>query len=463
MNRECEPAAVGGGFLLLRPEEATLLDLMALLFARRGGVGRSVESSASWEAVSELRFVIVASLVGQKLLLWAAPAMAWLGSLLEMWLNTLSYNSGIQSLLPRFLWGKVMIPDPTSKNFVSTVGHLDTRVLLDGSIQPGDSRYIGALAIMAAKTAYENSVFTRAAVTDFWKMEYVGSYDFWNARTHQYSTHSFIMMDKSTTGPGTIVISFRGTQPFNASQWCTNMDLSWYEIPGVGRVHAGFMEALGMQKTIWPKETNQNGAQPHLAYYFLRKRLMDLLKENPQAKFIVTGHSLGGGLAIMFASILAVNGEDSLLERMEGVYTFGQPRVGDEQFGNFVTKQFNKNGNKYYRYVYCNDIIPRLPAADSNILYKHFGTGIYFNSLYQGKCLKEDPIKNYSPLCMLLNAFWGLVRSFIIGLMLGQKYKEGWFLVLCRTTGLLIPGVADHAIQDYNNAARMGTFPNSKP
>ncbi|OWM70870.1 hypothetical protein CDL15_Pgr014543 [Punica granatum] len=282
-----------------------------------------------------------------------------------------------------------------------------------------------------------------------------------NDSQHEPTTGATVFRDRNL-----IVVAFRGTRAFVAEDWRTDVDISWYELEGIGKAHRGFMEALGLQQGKgWPKEIQQGPDGLHqYAYYELRSLLKEALRadtDGEDMKFIVTGHSLGGALAILFASVLAIHEEAWLLERLEGVYAFGQPRVGDEPFGEFMKQRFKTYKVNYLRYVYSNDIVPRLPADDKSLMFKHFSPCLFFGSwLYRGKVLEEEPNKNYfSPLWAIpkvLNAVWELIRGFIIPYIEGPTYTESWVLKLVRLFGIAVPGIPAHCPQDYVNLTRLG-------
>lgn len=229
------------------------------------------------------------------------------------------------------------------------------------------------------------------------------------------STQVFILCDKPKDAR-LVLISFRGTEPFDADDWSTDFNYSWYEIPKLGKVHMGFLEALGLgSRTQVPTfqlhlqgrghivdgKSSSQSAYPSgtcvssfaeknklmetdelIAYYAVKNKLGSLLDEHKRAEFIVTGHSLGGALAILFPALLLFHEEDGLMKRLLAVYTFGQPRVGDRQLKRFMEAHLCHPEQKYFRMVYCNDLVPRLPYDDKTFLYKHFGMCMYYDSFY---------------------------------------------------------------------------------
>ncbi|KAG7018253.1 Lipase, partial [Cucurbita argyrosperma subsp. argyrosperma] len=266
------------------------------------------------------------------------------------------------------------------------------------------------------------------------------------------STQVFILCDKPKDA-NLILISFRGTEPFDADDWCTDFDYSWYEIPEVGKIHIGFLEALGLG--------NRNDANSFKVKHKLRRLLM----EHKNAKFVVTGHSLGGALAVLFPTVLVLHKEMEIMDRLLGVYTFGQPRVGDKQLAQFMEAHLMKPTPRYFRVVYCNDLVPRLPYDDKAFFYKHFGVCLYYDSLFTENEVDEESNKNFFGIRYLipeyLNALWELIRSLVMGYTYGAEYREGWFCLLLRVIGLALPGISAHCLTNYIDSVRLGKKKNS--
>ncbi|KAK7386441.1 hypothetical protein VNO78_26669 [Psophocarpus tetragonolobus] len=452
-------------YMLLKPEEASYFDLCAALI--RGNLSKRnfVDSHAEDAFKDNLghRWLVVLSVLAHKLLQLSSKPLALFGSFLEFSLNIVPLNGGFFRLLVNFFKGELVKPDPKSENYLSFIGSLDVRINLDDVVLCEDYKYYPALSMMASKASYNNAAFLKTTVEDIWKMEFVGFYDCWNEYQEKATTQLLIALDKQE-GRHTYVVAFRGTEPFDADAWSTDIDISWYGIPGVGRIHGGFMKALGLQKSVgWPKELGERDPNlPPLAYYLIRDIIKKGLSENENAKFIVAGHSLGGALAILFGTILCLHQETFLLERLEGIYTFGQPRVGDSTFAIYMNQKLQEHSVRYCRFVYCNDLVPRLPYDDKEMMFKHFGTCLFFNRRYQLQVLQEQYNKNYFSLWCIIPMTWNaileIIRSFIIAYQIGPYYREGWLLFGFRIIGLIIPGIPAHGPQDYMNSTLLGTI-----
>nr|ABR16096.1 unknown [Picea sitchensis] len=425
------------------------------------------------------------SLILIKLMKDAALPLAKLGTWIEFYLNLLSQNGGLLKTLFRRLTGRsIVIPSSGSETFLSFIGFMEHRVnlydggtggVIDSTIEPGN-RFYADLCVMASTVAYENKLVIRDRVTEHWKMHFVEFLDCWNDHLQKKSTQAFIFSDKEVDAQ-LVVIAFRGTEPFDADDWETDFDFSWYQFSQIGKVHLGFLEALGLanrseKSEIFDNHSNsafsscvpsfdidKEDPEKPLAYYALRKKLKELLQVHSNAKFMVTGHSLGGALAVLFPAILFMHKEETLLEKMLGVYTFGQPRVGDEDFAKFMNKNLNEPLPRYFRIVYSNDIVPRMPFDDHIFQYKHFGVCLYYNSCYNEKNLQEEPNRNFSLLHFIpirITAVWELVQSLFLQYTKGREFKETKLSIFFRILGLMIPGVSAHSPVNYINAVRLG-------
>ena len=146
-----------------------------------------------------------------------------------------------------------------------------------------------------------------------------------------------------------IIVAFRGTEPDKLKDWMTDARVAKGSGP-YGRVHKGFKRAL---RDVWPAVTDavakfQDGAQ---SLWF-------------------TGHSLGAALAT-----LAVANLRSEAKPVYGLYTFGQPRVGDSAFQQLFDLDFKA---MCFRYANNNDVVTRVPLRSMG--YRHVGTCLYFDS-----------------------------------------------------------------------------------
>lgn len=147
------------------------------------------------------------------------------------------------------------------------------------------------------------------------------------------------------------MVTFRGTE--STADWLSNIHLTTRTLPGVGRVHAGF---LGQFRALQPE-------------------LEHLLDAQPQLPLLVTGHSLGGGIAALAAITWAAT------RPVRALYTYGQPAVAKDASGAAVIGTTLEG--RYHRLVNDADIVPRVPPA-----YCHAGQLLHFDG--QGRVTSKN-------------------------------------------------------------------------
>ncbi|KAJ7534746.1 hypothetical protein O6H91_12G002100 [Diphasiastrum complanatum] len=437
-----------------------------------------------------------------------------LGAFVETYLNTVNANGGVTNIILLVLTFRVkdiVRPKPESSSFYSVTGHLDWRTTLDRDIAlhrgkelngmtlnfftdkslfedapeaASEAVMMAEICMMSSKLAYENAAVIKKIITDAWNMNFVAQYDCWNECQRQKLTKVFIATDKAQNAD-VIVVAFRGTEPFNTLNYITDIDFSWYKFQALGQVHVGFLEALGLgdrnnletlaelqRRLLEPGEDGRptSGLLPHttqdatkpLAYDVVTQQLKVLLSSHKNAKIYVTGHSLGGAMACLYSTLLHYKKEEGLTSKLGGVYTFGQPRVGDGQFCEFVIEKLTRPVNRYIRVVYNSDIIPRVPFDLNPILkFKHAGIARFFNPNYAGELLEEVPNKNYFSPCyfipMEISAIWEIIYNrFFLSWMYGDEFRESKTSLLFRICGLFFPGLGSHSPVNYVNSVRLG-------
>lgn len=239
----------------------------------------------------------------------------------------------------------------------------------------------------AAYLVYEDMGYV-AEISQRWGIEVKNGFRYFNNRSRD--TQAFMMRT-----PNFMVLSFRGSQELK--DWQTNFStrLRKFAIksameplqedwtPPRGQVHRGFQSA-------WDSVEGSVIQQIH-RWNEGRHEPLPLL---------ICGHSLGGAVATVAAASLSKRKFN-----VQGLYTFGQPRVGDLVFVAEIGKELD---GKVFRFVNNNDIVPHVPPPylpwNPMRLYVHMGQMFYFNA--RGTLTRRP-----NPVVRLIDFFVGLMRD----------------------------------------------------
>lgn len=169
-----------------------------------------------------------------------------------------------------------------------------------------------------------------------------------------------------------VVVAFRGSEK-DSRDWGNNAKFKKVKYLG-GNVHRGFLKAFTDVWTIEDDETQ----------VMMKDRVRQEMQNTPRSLWF-TGHSLGGAMAILAAATWEL--QDSSAGKVSGVYTYGQPRVGDQTF----TNKFNPRlSSKTFRVINNNDVVSRIP----NIGYKDVGQVKYFDE--DGDLYDESDLNRFT-------------------------------------------------------------------
>ena len=90
----------------------------------------------------------------------------------------------------------------------------------------------------------------------------------------------------------------------------------------------------------------------------------------------LTGHSLGGAIAILAANCLLEQVEPKI--NVSGVYTFGAPRVGNSHYRDHINDKFK---SQYWRFMNDNDPVPDIPFPELIYRYSREGCMLRLNNI----------------------------------------------------------------------------------
>ncbi|MCH9699679.1 MAG: lipase family protein [Gammaproteobacteria bacterium] len=153
-----------------------------------------------------------------------------------------------------------------------------------------------------------------------------------------------------------VIVAFRGTEDFK--DWLGNVKVWENEVkngPACDqkvKVHQGFNDAI-------------NSVTADDALF---SRIAELQQSGRQ--LYITGHSLGGALATLMAYI--ASNKHGI--KVDGVYTYGQPPVGDSGFKKCYEDRFLEST---FRFVNFKDLVPRLKPNKNS---EHVGLLLFLDN-----------------------------------------------------------------------------------
>jgi len=159
------------------------------------------------------------------------------------------------------------------------------------------------------------------------------------------SMQAFVMSNEHCA-----ILSFRGTVLSSLRNLIADVRVSKKRVIMTDyALHSGFYDAVGS----------------------LQRQLNDALRQHrvESKYFWVTGHSLGGAMAGVYAFINALESRIAKGPIIHKIVTFGQPLFANAPLAKDMRKEFL---NRYFRVVNDNDIVARIPYR-----FEHFGSLVW--------------------------------------------------------------------------------------
>ena len=152
-------------------------------------------------------------------------------------------------------------------------------------------------------------------------------------------TQGFVCKRTVASEPPYLVLAFRGTEK-KISDWLTDARCV-PTIEGESKIHTGFLDAF-------TKEKDSEGRTAREVVEGILSGTDAKEGDQPLPLFI-TGHSLGGALALLATKLVAPDVTGAC-------YTFGAPRVANYEY-------FRLLKTPVYRIVNSSDVVPRVPPG----------------------------------------------------------------------------------------------------
>lgn len=244
----------------------------------------------------------------------------------------------------------------TAFPLASTLDAAVVPTLLEHATSPeehdSDATYF--LAAVSA-WAYARDSFARAIVRKFQHNFHVESFRITNDALRVDGNAYLIRSEDGKLG----VLCFQGAEWRTLLEWTfnTSMNARMVQFMGIGRVNDVFFRNVDVIRPAFREALARAlGVPLEPAGSIAESSCCD-----PIEKLYITGHGIGGGMAAVATAMLWNDPDERLRAAIRrtfhGVYTFGQPMVGDNTFATSCQKQF---GSRVFRHEYTNDPIPTL-------------------------------------------------------------------------------------------------------
>lgn len=268
-----------------------------------------------------------------------------------------------------------------------------------------------------------------------------------------------------------VILCFRGTQPLSLLTWLSNMTFAMDRFYTWGNVHSGFLQSM---TPLWPRivswlkdslgKNQLNSSDPNTNIIWPDRNLVNLYSivkmlinpkdpkaekkgtQEPMEALYICGHSLGAAQAVIATAMIYQHPEYSCIrEKLRGVYCYGQPLVGDQEFSEECQKQF---GDRLFRHIYEGDIITRFPP-------KLYGTFTSFGQEYVSTPegwthRKKTAGQTYTLVASTVLGVFAWVADQVPILRSGRVLTD-WVL---RLLNLPVLSLADHSPHKYMQCSR---------
>jgi hypothetical protein len=230
------------------------------------------------------------------------------------------------------------------------------------------------------------------------------------------------------------VLCYRGTEPGSLGNWLGDVDTGSEAsaiLPAADgdavRVHAGFHLNL---RATWL------GVLEQLELALEGKSLAapETRVAHPLQALYVTGHSLGGAMAVLFGlSIASSRAHRPIADRLRATYTFGQPMTVCAPLPAWAAAA----GGRVFRYIIPRDLVPALPPLPWGP-FTHIGHEYrYADGTWHASATPVAPLANVREIPRVLLAFFAPRHTTAAHRYTLADHRPHHYIAALRPTGMI--------------------------